>query len=207
MSISTDTMTEDVVDFSDFSHQVFTAEAQSTNAGSTGNYLFDFEALAGQGGLRPNQVAELVGFTFTVSRANEPEGGNDGSTAELRGVFGINLSPEDDITDLANGIDGETTVIDDDGGNGQRGVITIDSPSLLMPFSGGGSGSTIYERLYRSDSLTGRGPVVDSDDEISVLFSNINAGGDVDYMITGKLLWDLYEVDDARSQFAVPMSD
>lgn len=187
------------VDYSDFEYDHYTMGA-SQNGDSTGTVLYQFEPLAEQGGLRPNQLAELVYLEVVPSGVAAESGGGDLTTVEVRGYAGIDLNgPGRVISEDGEGVKTETSGTVD---NFQAG--SANRPNILVPIRfTTDQNHPIQRRDYRE--LTGRGPVVDPEDSFDVNLTFINSTTtSTDFQIKVHAIWDVVETDDARSEFAVP---
>lgn len=227
------------VDYSDFEYQTVLIENilnPEGEANPRGLYSAVIEPLDAIGGLDTNEVAELVYYELQVDIEPEGEGGGDqtrSTAVEHRGVFGANL-PEGGTMDF-NGDEPNLTTIDSadpvqirgsstgsteiNGANedglfqqfAARGVYPFDDSGLETTQTGVSGGNVnnplVYERNYRS--LTGRGPVLDANDDIVV--NAVLVGSDLISNVIGTvrlhLVWDTAEVDDAGRAFSVPMDD
>lgn len=203
MSVNMDTidMQSDEVDYSDFTHEQ--VHATHVFDGSNNFAKFSVDPLEEKGGLRPNQVAELVAFYAIVSLGPE-SGAND--SPEARGVFGFDMDESNSLPDAATG-EGTVKGL---GGSTADANARIDSNSdagVIWQFGTHGDDMT-REITYRADDYTGRGPVVDPDDSFDIVSTGINnSASTIDLQYYVQLVWDIYEVDDARSEFALPGGD
>lgn len=215
-------MDEDT-DYASFEYQQFSLE-HTADVGTTNNPLtdvvFGIEPLQSLGGLANNEVAELVAHRLTVSLEAESEQDQAGdSSIEARGFFGANFnSDEIIIRNSENTIEvldsgGDTLDAATQGGVRDRDeIFEVYQVHGSTPFSdpadgtGGGGSLTdmIYERNWRDS--TGRGPVLDSNDDVTI--ANRLTAGDMETtprtQITGHLIWDIAETNDAGRQFSVP---
>lgn len=194
-----------MVDYSDFEYQNIWVTQQHTGATATGQYLHEIEALPRQGGLRPNQVAELVYLELTAK--NEAEAGSAGADdLGIRGVFGVDLAAQDDLTSFGDdpGVAGETTTISDNQSTGNLGIVSEEQNEVFVQFTNGGAGTVQHVRQYRAPWMTGRGPVLDADDNLSMVLSTVNNDDDADYNVSVQLIFDVMELDNARSEFSIP---
>lgn len=221
-------------DYSDFRYQhimdEFLVEDPSGNARIQTGAVH--EPLAGRGGLDVNEVAELVYMEVQVSIEFEDETGDQDtpSATELRGTVGINL-PEDRgfIDDDGIAMERDDTDPPGEARNATARVLSYDATddrvlqhfqdravgpfdtqliTDLQPLAGGeADAGQVYTKNWRE--LTGRGPVLDSNDEISV--SAVLATGSQGYEIIGNvrvhLVWDVAEVEDSGRAFSVPSDD
>lgn len=222
-------------DYSDFRYQFANMEVVANDA--NGNVRIktgaEYEPLEGIGGLDVNEVAELVYFELQASVEPEDEKGDQtrSTAAEFRGAFSINIAPEESQADGDGFLTGEAitdppgsernasaNVIRETGVDDRvlqtymvRAVPPFDDSGIETTQTGvsGGSldGGQYYEKNFRQ--LTGRGPVVDSTDSLS-LGGTLIAGDLVAGLIGSvrvHMVWDVAEVDDAGRAFSVPTDD
>jgi hypothetical protein len=214
------------VDYSDFVSQMVVIETglDATGQGARIRAAHNVEPLEGQGGLSANEVAELV-YLETSAQVEWDDETNDQNVAtqgEYRGAVGVNLPATDSAFPARTQVEGTGEIISTQNGDEPdivRQYSLTDNAYLQQfmayataPFddqtSGpGGSGSNegfYAEKPYRS--LTNRGPVLDQNDDITVLDSLIV--GDSIIAQTGVLrlhmLWDVAETDDSGRRFSVP---
>jgi len=227
MSINMDDMG---VDYSDFEYQQFQFQTLYEGAGAdTTNpnikAQFGVEPLEGQGGLDVNEVAELVYHKLTFGVEIEDESGDQdvATTGEMRGVFGANLPASNDLF-ISNGPSIEGQLIQAAGNTSEDNARLIGKnqsedrvfdeykqttgfpadDATNGPGSNGATGFRSTDRNWRD--VTGRGPVLDSSDDLNLLMS-INAS-DTTINFIGECrvtcVWDTAEVDDAGRAFSVP---
>lgn len=187
------------------------------------------EPLDKLGGLDNNEVAELVAIDVHACLEYEDAQGPQGlaTMAEHRGTVGINL-PESESSFLAVSanvdVDFTGSITSDDDGVGDdnilvRGRTTNDDNKLIhfrsyggLPFndagasvSGSGNAQPFDRRIHYRDE-TGRGPVIDNNDDISVA-QNLTVE-DATIPVLGAvrmaMIWDVAETDDAGRRFSVP---
>lgn len=217
------------MDYSDFEYETFSIEhAGNGDPNLNVARAFQWEPLQQIGGLDVNEVAELVYMEISAAIEYEDEDGdqNLASDAELRGVIGANL---DGVNDLHAHSNSRLQVVDEDEVNGtlagQGGLSDLKNESrIFAPFNAYGSApatsaangagsngaSTVIQTNRNWRGLTGRGPVLDSSDDMSVvarLISGQTADISVVGSIRGHLVYDTAEVDDAGRAFSVPMDD
>lgn len=209
MSVNMDTveMGDDEVDYSDFVYQQLTQNLTQTTANENGTARTDFEPLYDQGGLQPNQVAELVAFRLTASLSGE----DDVQASEIRGSFGVEVEPQTDVTrreqDSDDGPGAETTIVRGNITGTAQGLQQTE-PNVFALYNVRSPNTEVIEQYYRDERITNRGPVLDPDDELTLFTafpSNDSANADAEIYV--ELIWDIYEVDDARSAFALPHGD
>jgi len=232
MSMNMDGMDGDVADYSDFEYQ--TIEANPTLQGSDGpnvgfDAVYQFEPLEAIGGLDNNEVAELVYLEVHagIEIEDESDDQNVATGAELRGVVGINL-PESQAAFLSTTQSGapanfDATVIRTNPDTEEPftlGGANKAEDRFLQPYRatasppfddqtngpGGGRSDDAFlaEKSYRD--LTGRGPVLDANDDVSISLS-LNVGDTI--LQTGAdirvhMVWDVAETSDAGRRFSVP---
>jgi hypothetical protein len=215
-----------------FEHRNDSPETSATNSNS--RVKVDYDPLESKAGLDIDEVAELVYFELHADLEFEHETDSQGlpSYCELRGSFGTNLGELDEVAngDNEKNKDGpDVTVLDTFGGGFDRVITkgqTISRPEVFQMFratgeggfadqgsgidtggglGGGGSTSPFYaEKHWRN--LTGRGPVLDSSDELNLITSHITSDNviEVGSQTRIHLVWDVSTVDDAGQKFSVP---
>jgi len=225
------------VDYSDFEYQVFDVDLIIAAGGAAGNLgadaVYTIEPLGDAAGLDNNEVAEIVYTELHCGFENEDEEADQdvATTAEARGAMGINLPASQaaflSATQTAASAQLDATVIRTNPDTNEDDVITngnskTDDRFLQFfraqtgyPFDdetngpgGGGSHENFYaEKNWRT--LTGRGPVLDANDDLSVAVS-ANASDSViglSVNVRGHIVYDVAEMSDAGRRFSVPMSD
>lgn len=224
-------------DYSDYEFQQIHSTLQiggSTADGNVGLAVADeFEVLGAQGGLSNDEVAELVyaEVQYTLDVDDETGDQNVGTFLEGRGVFGSDLDVEnffqfDGTATTQTGDD--IRVLDNSGDNAVSDGVDLfsndqSSPEVFQRFAsiagvpfddqtngpGGTGGGYVFHESKNWRELTGRGPVLDATDNLSVLQKVII--GDTVSPIAGNvschLVWDVAEMDDAGQRFAVPSDD
>lgn len=214
-------------DYGEFKYDQFIHEVTGKNQ-SGGALNLDSaanaEPLQGQGGLDNNEVAELVYAELFVHVEHDDETGDQdaASDSEFRGTFGANL--QESGQSLLGGTDpgwNGTELNENDGsfirtpaGRYQtednvfqvfqaNGALPSDD-STNGPGSNGGSNVVQYEKNWRE--LTGRGPVLDANDDLVVVSRLIanDATIAVSGVLHGHLVWDVAEISDAGREFSVP---
>jgi len=217
----------DEVDYSDFAVQMVTLEPQMIpplQQGANIKRVINIEPLKGRGGLSNNEVAELVYLETAAYIEPETELGDQdvASTTELRGVVGVNLPadrsglPRGSTATLDEQADFyETQAVDDTAFQG--GSITDNAyfqhfkTQGIIPFDdeaggpGGGAVDHFHAEKYWRE-LTGRGPVLDQNDDVSVnsVLVADDSAVNVQGSITLTMHWDVAETDDAGRRFSVP---
>lgn len=226
------TPSEAEVDYADFRYQqgdVLLKMSKGTADNSEDRLVgaVDFEPLQGSGGLAPNQYAELVFLeaNFYVDRARQE---NETAQTEPSGAFataaiGSNLDSRYDLPEYSNvGADGEI-LLDEDADDSQSepfiaqttqtndavfGTLQLTSTANFKSGSGmyGGGGSSESGNLERNfREITGRGPVLDQNDDLSVVISALanNNISDLQFHVQVYAIWDVAETDDAGRRFSV----
>lgn len=217
------------IDYSDFEYQIIIHEhnhdgSEDNNPNTTVQSAI--EPLGDRAGLDNNEVAELVYFELEASLEFEQANADQdvGSSSEFRGAFGANIPADVDAMPNPDRAGTEpTTVVESkrSTGNVDAFSLTADnyfgiwdiqgSPSFDDEANGLGGGEgvgyTLKERNYRQ--LTGRGPVLDANDDITILSRLV--GEDTVLPEQGNirlhLVWDVSTVDDAGRAFSVPSDD
>jgi len=227
MSISMDGH-EAVTDYSDFEFQQAQFEVFGNPDGSNSNTNLqagiDLEVLEDKGGLDNNEVAELVYLKIVAGIEPEDENGSQGvsSSVELRGTFGINL-PKSQAGQVGNG----TEKLDNDSIYMMRGLTDTDNRvrhraenrvldhfevRAGLPFDDPGANiagnysDTQYRWWINYRDVTGRGPVLDSNDDLTLNQALIcsNSVIPVASQVKVSMIWDVAELDDAGRMFSVP---
>lgn len=202
MSVQMNPESSDEVDYSDFEYDQFLLTTSQDEDGN-GTIVADFEPLSQQGGLRPNQVAEIVYIELNVAgTAAEADGGGDSlDTIEQRGTFGINLSEDSDVTSGSGGLEGEGEVVNGELVN--NNVRQHTKPEVLIPYRVVSQNGAIHERDFRN--LTGRGPVIDANDDLTAVHTSVSETAEsTDFALQIHVVYDLFEIDDSRTAFSVP---
>lgn len=206
------------MDYGDFEYQQveITDEIFSPSSGGNSLVQFDFDPLEARGGLDSDQYAELVGYRLHISANTDDEAGATGNVqAFVSYNFGIDLSENE--TPAGKGLDDSRgTVLNDSTGRDEVTGIRfgdVVEPGLLshahITFSalsaGAGPQNNTYveEENYRHD--TGRGPILDYDDSLTILSrqqTKESIGTDVYYHLT--LIWDVGTAENQRKRFSTP---
>jgi hypothetical protein len=221
------------IDYSDFEYQhlnvQYTANGENGESNLTG--VASTDVLGGIGGLANNEVAELVALELYASLEFEAETGNQeiNTFSEMRGTFGANLDadPADEIgennpgapANMDSDLDNETTT-NTTGGSFVTGrsstrddifqhYRTVGFPQITDGTDGVGAGGSVdgFYSMKNFRDLVGRGPVLDSNDDLTVLARVVNANTAIDVRGDVRIwcAWDVAEVDDAGRAFSVPM--
>lgn len=213
-------------DYGDFRYQQIVYEHANaaeaggeTNPNTTG--ITNVEPLAGRGGLDTNEVAELVYFTLYAEVEAEYNSGEQAleSGTQFRGAFGANIPA--DVEAMPNpdrAGDEPVTVIENKRGEASLDAFSDTNDNIFALFSlqggpafsangpGGGqdNGHSFQEKHYRQ--ITGRGPVLDANDNLSVIsrlaMENSVIGEQGNVRI--ECIWDVAETDEAGRAFSVP---
>jgi len=227
-------------DYSDFEYQhtrtaVELNADQSVDSNPRSTYLFEYDPLAGLGGLANNEVAELVYQEVIAGVEVDTETGDQSAASafQMRGGFGINLDPvsvdqvvpgsfggpspgtnsrvlEETDSAISSTIEGSYTADELLQQYEVNGVIPFSGEIADISSGAGGAGAIdvmSHEKNWRE--LTGRGPVVNNDDELINIVS-VNADNtvvDVNGFVRTHLVWDVAETSDAGRKFSVPMDD
>lgn len=220
MSVNPDGMTE--IDYSDFEYQQIYHRHQQdpTGDGANSQVKSDFEVLGGIGGLDNNEVAELVWMEAQVSVQHFQEDADQdvGSETFFEGIVGANLP----ATTALLPADGDQTgeIINTNNTSASLNGSDDSEDRVFAPFAvaktpafddqtngpggGGGHSTLVVKRPFRN--MVGRGPVLDSSDDLSLLTSLEQD----DEIIVGRgkvslhCIWDVAETSDAGRAFSVP---
>jgi len=222
----------EATDYSDFKFQHFSAANRIRNPDGNARQrvLFETEPLEGEGGLEQNEVAELVYLEaqFGLEYEDGDSDQNVGTFFEHRGTVGANLPASNNagIDIDSNNPDSEGQLIET-GGDGfvsgtdsfTRQVSKVEDRIFLQlrcaggpPFDdqntgpGGNANAPTDRNTRKFRELTGRGPVLDSSDDLNV-YSAINVGDSVIGVIGNvrlHMVWDVAEVSDAGRAFSLP---
>jgi hypothetical protein len=201
------------VDYSDFEYQFITSEIKLNI--DDGLFQVSTEPLGQIGGLSNNEVAELVYHEVQISVEPEDEvADQDVATAiDLRALFGANLPDTGGKQIFNQGIEANSPSQNAQGfvedrvfqACQDRGVFPFDDEAS-GPGGGSLSGPNVYEKHWRD--ITGRGPVLDQNDDIG--FSGRLIVGDIvddaacRATLTAQMIWDVAEVSDAGRAFSIP---
>jgi len=201
-------------DYSDFEYQTLALDSTAAGNGNVNSeFLYEIEPLGGIGGLDNDEVAELVHLEIHASIEPEDEEGDQdvATAADLRGIVGANINTPDGLAAIGNSVEKQ-------GQGGGAGLEVSDDrvfqqfqARAVLPFDdtqgpGGGSFDSFHNsRNFRR--ITGRGPVLDSTDDITV--SGAIIGGDVLASVLRSkvnlhLIYDTAHVGDAGRAFSVP---
>lgn len=212
-------------DYSDFEYQQISHIHENQNlTGSPAQTRIatDFEVLGGIGGLDNNEVAELVYAELVVSIDHEQSVDDQdvGSQTDFRGLFGANLPASTSLLPGRGAAPGTTEIITesnataDQAGNSESEdrifaqYAMTKSPAFddqtNGPGGAGGGDTLVIERPWRQ--LVGRGPVLDSSDDVTFLSELIQEDEiiDTDGRVDAHLVWDVAETSDAGRAFSVP---
>ena len=220
--------------FTDFEYQHTSFSIGHFGQPNDANILYSnrVEPLESRGGLESDEVAELVALRgyhqAGLDDIGDPatENSAPGST-ETRGVLGVNLAEQETIEDGTN-LTESTKYEEVIRGNGTAGgdangdTFNIDEPGVFWHFDyafqpafldnangvGGGAASaaTFGPETINYRQLFGRGPVVDTTDEIVGLTRMINSRQEYNVEAVGRytFVWDVSTVEGQRKQFSLP---
>lgn len=213
-------------EYADFRHQLLELEhGHTTGTGQLDSTIVaDVDPLADQGGLTPEEIAELVYFDMEVSFEFESEVGEQGlaTSTEARGFFGSNLPSTVDAFPATNATTNQFQVTDlvtngtDTNVSGRsdtddryfelfriEGAPPFDNPQNGY---GGGQASPYWESETHYRDRYGRGPVLRSDDTLTIGSRLVCSDTVIDegINIRMQLAWDIAETDDAERSFSVP---
>ena len=212
-------------DYSDYEIQRVQAQSQVDDpTGKEASTRAHFRAgpLEGRGGLANNEVAELVGFRLCVKTAYEADTDDqdNDSGVIIFGSFGINLQGTAEFLNPSEGGSIEEFQSKNNGGTSHFANSEVDDRVLdyfqhtshtgfVNGVQGAGGGGTVepgYEREVHFREVTGRGPVLDSTDDITLTYDleGENVSNRVLGRIDVELIWDVAEVSDAGRAFSVP---
>lgn len=226
---------DDSTDYSDFEYQQGQISLRQTPAdaeqGARTKASFSIEPLAPQGGLDNNEVVELVYFDMQLDIEYDDETADQGVSTytETRAIFGANFPSDTSQLELEptrDEVDGTVSIFDTNGfpenevsashrSRSDDRIFQTMRATGNPPFddttSGPGGGSTTtHDRVSKNwRDLVGRGPVLDSSDDLSWAVAVIT--GDLliecTAVIRYHMVFDVAEVSDAGRAFSVPMDD
>jgi len=207
-------------DYSDFEYQQITATPRAEGQGNLNtDFLFEYGPIDSIGGLDNNEVAELVYLELHASMEYEDEEVQQevSTSAEMRGFLGANINSGNGLVSIEDRVNASVGT-----GSGStsaddrvfqifqaRSIPPNDGTAGGEPSASGGSQDSglIYEKPWRQ--LTGRGPILDSSDNL-VLSGSITVGDALSGLVGGNvrahLIWDVAETSDAGRAFSVPDS-
>jgi len=219
MTGSTDAST----DYSDFEYQQlqFTLGAEAANgAGAvTSQAALGVSPLDDIGGLANNEVVELVAYRITVAvNPNDPAIAGDqnvGGGTYFQGAFGANA---DDTDVLPDEFDFLTTNVGPDNtaqtiqSASRDEIFELFQGSFSLAFDdetnglGGGQDSVLYSEERDLRGTTGRGPVLDQTDDVTVAAKIIQNDSvqNPELVVHVHCIWDVAETSDAGRAFSVP---
>lgn len=223
MSIAmSDTSTE--TDYADFEYQQILFEQAPPSATGTSDRertdVLSVSPLSDIGGLANNEVAELVAYRVTVDFDSDDEAGegdqNVGGGLYLEGTFGANTTDEAIPTNYEIVAEEDTGIA----GTGEARLQSASkdeifgqfqaSASLAFDDQGNGLGGGMHvsqaEVEKNMRSLTGRGPVLDQTDDLTVASRAIASDTVLTpiFRIQVTCVWDVAETSDAGRVFSVP---
>lgn len=213
----------DSTDYSSFEYQQLTARLGFPQAsGSQETELTEtvqFDVLGTIGGLANNEVAELVGYRLTVSVDGSDSSAdgdqNVGGTHHFEVALAANGDNEavptnypgaDDVQLVSPGASVSSATVSRDE------VFELAQGGFSLPFDdianglGGGGFTTLYSESRNMRQLTGRGPVLDQSDDLTVTIHNNSSDNVIspETVVHVHLIWDVAETDDAGRAFSVP---
>lgn len=206
-------------------------DVQSTGETRAVNLSVEQQILEDQGGLDHNEVAELVGFTFDISHQSETSGVDKADfpiqpgNLQIFGVWGANLDVQEMPGALVNTTDATAPV---ENGVG-LGVEAITEPGVFHNFvdsyetpffndqegltdqdgyGGGGSvgSQSTYKLIYPVD-MGVRGPVLDENDDLSLVISSVKEGDTkitIETEIRITAFYNIMEIEGVRNDFDMP---
>lgn len=219
-------------DYSEFEYQQITAQIEIEDPVTNPNasVLHTLEPLRDIGGLDNNEVAELVYLETQASVEIEDEVADQdvGTAMETRGTVGLNLAATraslvggnigsgdtdgaTDIIETFNGVD-PANVESANSTRSEDRILQLYRANGGIPFDdqlNGPGGNASFEHFYAEKhyrNMTGRGPVLDANDDVSITQA-LNAGDTVVPVganVRCHLIWDVAEVNDAGRAFSVP---
>lgn len=223
---------EDMTDYSSFKYQQVRgrlvidqpANTQGNSPRAVG--ITQVEPLRSVGGLEQNEVAELVYLEVFANMEFESESAdqNVGQNTEHRGSVGINL-PSNDAAFVNDGdiVDGKfgqnTDGLDTNTGNTRVQAVTRSEDRILQMYKhhtgpafdtgsgpGGGHSSDHFHATKNYREMTGRGPVIDASDDITLAQAVISGDILLEHrgVLTAHMVWDVAETSDAGRRFSVP---
>jgi len=216
-------------DYSDYEYQHFEVlhrDVSGTEENRT-TIKFGVEPLETSSGLDVNEVAELVAIRWQAFLGSDGENENNQSspgTAQFRGIVGANIDSLQDMISPSGGgsneLDQTPQVLGFENSEPSATLFGHDRSEVFDHFScdhgipfadpangaGGGAAYAPDRNMIHFRELSGRGPVLDANDEIAVI-SNLNKDGivaDLEATFRATLVWDTATVDDAGAKFSVP---
>ena len=209
-------------DYADFEYQQVTVEQRLEPApnqpGSTSLAIVNFDVLGDVGGLDNNEVAELVYFSLELGfdGADSAIAGdqNVGGTIFVEGSLGSNITDEALPTSGNQVAPAQRDNAQTLGYEKSDDAIFEDyMMEASLPFDdeangtgGGGYVDTgnVHERNYRA--LTGRGPVLDQNDDLTIVQQATNNDAVIQprVHVTVHCVWDVAETSDAGQRFSLP---
>jgi len=219
----------DPVDYSEFQYQhIDLSHIENGDNSARATTVLGVSPLEQSGGLDINEVAELVYIRVQASVAGD-DFGDIADTAQgnldFRGVIGANLDSEQDLIDeTQNAVDEDATILEAVENSGtNNSLYSHDKEEVFYhftcyndtPFSsdaggvGGGGGGTFVQEQINFRDLVGRGPVLDSNDEINfvTLLAKNQVSADAEGKVRVTMVWDTATVDDAGRKFSIPQDD
>jgi hypothetical protein len=217
---------DDPVDYADFEYQHIAAKQAFTPSGQGARVenVMSFAPLESKGGLDNDEVAELVYLEThaTLEYDDETADQNVGAEGEFRGIVGSNLGANAAQTPNAAPTRGQITNTgsDQNVADERLEARTITDPAIFQQFkthagvafddeASGAGGAASHDAFHAEKNwrtLTGRGPVLDSTDDLDVLARVVLGDHIVEAEGNARLhcVWDVVEMDDAGQRFSVP---
>lgn len=229
--VTVDPTGSDVIDYSDFQTQMVRAfafydpnPAPGTPPELSGLIVnHQVEPLAGRGGLGPNEVAELMYLEVDVTLDVLCESGGADFTGHVdgSGIVGINLSNDDRIRESTISGDSTATEVGKTRSSGPVNSPTVTDNDRLQMFEaflgvgdevGGGFDYQPFRSVKNFRQTHGRGPVLDANDDISIIGETStpgirddeNGAVDIEFEVRLTMYWDIAETSDAGRRFSVP---
>jgi len=226
---------DDSVDYSDFefeqvSHQLRVDQSAygGTNIGV--GVVDDVEVLGAQAGLSNDEVAEVVYHELTATLEFDDEIGDQdvGTFSEARGAFGVDLSGQNLINNTVpvRNEDGDDVVIGNSGNGDATGpgtdskIFQTSQPEVFQMWrtmgappgddETGGPGTGAFTDQFQRErnwrDLVGRGPVLDSKDNLSFATKVIVGDTVIDPTVNVDvhLVYDIAEMEEGGARFSVP---
>lgn len=221
---------ERATDYADFQHQNVVFRTTYTGGANTGaKAAQSVEPLEATGGLDVNEVAELVGISYSVvvglqDQDQVLDGNTNPGTISAQGSIGINI---DDTSDLVLGnanVGGETQPLEGNDDVISGFVTTTDKDEIIDTYrmqqtpgfdddvngAGGGGSNHVYgPQVWNLRELFGAGPVLDGNDDLGHVVQLTADQTDADFAahVDARLIWDVALVENARNKFGLPSDD
>lgn len=211
-------------DYSDFEFQQIQmkvgAEEADGSQSQTTFQAYGVSPLSDIGGLANNEVAELVAYRVTAAVDGNDSASvgdqNAGGSFHFEASVGANAADEGAVPEAFD-------VVESDFGGAPSSLKSASRDEIFeliqgtysLPFDdetnslGGGQNSTLYSESRNFRDLTGRGPVLDTSDNLTIaaIITANDSVIPVDLVIHLHCIWDLAETSDAGRAFSVPSDD